>query len=74
MKSVLDVFASGERGPEHPLHLGSVKANVGHAGSGSGVTSLIKVLMMMEETKYRHIVASKQRLIATSLLTLKHGM
>ena len=51
MKSVLDVFASGQRGPEHPLHLGSVKANVGHAESGSGVTSLIKVLMMMEENE-----------------------
>ena len=49
MKSVLDVFASGQRGPEHPLHPGSVQANVGHAGLGSGVTSLIKVLMMMEE-------------------------
>lgn len=49
MKSVLDVFAPGKRGPEHSLHLGSVKANVGHAESGSGVTSLIKVLKMMEE-------------------------
>ena len=51
MKSVLDVFARGQRGPEHPLHLGSVKANVGHAESASGVTSLIKVLMMMEENE-----------------------
>ena len=51
MKSVLDVFAPGQRGPEHPLHLGSVKANVGHAESASGVTSLIKVLMMMEENE-----------------------
>ena len=48
MSSVLDVFAPGQRGPEHPLHLGSVKANVGHSESGSGVTSLIKVLKMME--------------------------
>lgn len=51
MKSVLDVFAPAQRGPEHPLHLGSVKANVGHAESASGVTSLIKVLMMMEENE-----------------------
>ena len=51
MKSVLDVFAPGQRGPEHPLHLGSVKANVGHAESGSGVTSLIKVLQMMEKNE-----------------------
>ena len=51
MKSVLDVFAPVQRGPEHPLNLGSVKANVGHAESASGVTSLIKVLMMMEENE-----------------------
>ena len=51
MGSVLDVFAPGKRGAQHPLHLGSVKANVGHAESGSGVTSLIKVLKMMEENE-----------------------
>ncbi|KAF6227264.1 hypothetical protein HO133_008707 [Letharia lupina] len=51
MKSVLDVFATGKRGPEHSLHLGSIKANVGHAESGSRVTSLIKVLKMMEENE-----------------------
>lgn len=51
MKSVLDVFAPGKRGSEHPLHLGSVKANVGHAESGSGVTALIKVLKMMDENE-----------------------
>ncbi|KAL8714640.1 MAG: hypothetical protein Q9220_001589 [cf. Caloplaca sp. 1 TL-2023] len=51
MNSVLEVFAPGKRGLEHPLHLGSVKANVGHAESGSGVTSLIKVLKMMQENE-----------------------
>ncbi|KAF4634248.1 hypothetical protein G7Y89_g3862 [Cudoniella acicularis] len=51
MNSVLDVFAPGKRGSENPLHLGSVKANVGHAESASGVTSLIKVLKMMEQNE-----------------------
>ena len=53
MKSVLEVFAKkvGSRGSQHPLYLGSAKANVGHAESASGVTSLIKVLMMMERNE-----------------------
>ena len=33
------------------LHIGAVKANVGHAEGGSGVVSLIKVLLMMKHGK-----------------------
>ncbi|KAI1271590.1 polyketide synthase for naphthopyrone YWA1 [Xylaria sp. FL0933] len=54
MKSVLEVFAgkrSGRSATQNPLYLGSVKANVGHAESGSGVTSLIKVMMMMKNSE-----------------------
>ena len=51
MSSVLDVFAKTPRGSQSPLHLGSAKANVGHAESASGVTSLIKVLLMMENSE-----------------------
>jgi naphtho-gamma-pyrone polyketide synthase len=51
MKSVLDVFAKTPRGSKHPLYLGSAKANVGHAESASGITSLIKVLMMMQHNE-----------------------
>jgi naphtho-gamma-pyrone polyketide synthase len=52
MKSVLSVFVPGsERASQHPLHLGSVKANIGHAESASGVASLIKVLMMMKNNE-----------------------
>ena len=51
MTSVTNVFAprsrSGTR--RQPLHLGSVKANVGHGEAVSGVTALIKCLMMMEK-------------------------
>ncbi|PYH96131.1 conidial yellow pigment biosynthesis polyketide synthase [Aspergillus ellipticus CBS 707.79] len=50
MQSVLDVFAPDyRRGPGQSLHLGSAKANIGHGESASGVTALVKVLMMMRE-------------------------
>ncbi|KKK13706.1 polyketide synthetase PksP [Aspergillus rambellii] len=50
MQSVLDVFAPDHsRGPAQSLHLGSAKSNIGHGESASGVTSLVKVLMMMKE-------------------------
>jgi len=52
MNSVLSVFGCGhERMPNHPLHLGSAKANIGHAESSSGVASLIKVMMMMKHNE-----------------------
>lgn len=52
MGSVLQVFAPTEgKRPTQPLHLGSAKANIGHAESASGVASLIKVLMMMKKNE-----------------------
>ena len=52
MRSVLSAFVPGrERMPRYPLHLGSAKANIGHAESASGVSSLIKVLTMMKKNE-----------------------
>lgn len=49
MSSVLKVFdAQQDRTAQQPLHLGSAKANIGHAEAASGVSSLVKVLMMMQ--------------------------
>ncbi|KAL8657213.1 MAG: hypothetical protein Q9226_002153, partial [Calogaya cf. arnoldii] len=50
MESVTNVFASRNRlrRSDQPLHLGAVKANIGHGEAVSGVCALIKVLMMME--------------------------
>jgi len=48
MRSVLSAFAPdhsrSQKETPRPLHLGAIKANVGHAESASGVTALIKVL------------------------------
>lgn len=55
MRSVLSVFASDYKRTSQaeirPLYLGSAKANIGHAESASGVSSLIKVLMMMKRNE-----------------------
>ncbi|KAL7623783.1 fusarubin cluster-polyketide synthase [Parahypoxylon ruwenzoriense] len=55
MSSVLDTFAppldlvKKGRSNDEPLYLGSAKANIGHGEAASGVTSLIKVLLMMQK-------------------------
>lgn len=52
MSSVLDTFAPSNarqyRQADQALHLGSVKANIGHGEAASGVSALIKVLLMMK--------------------------
>ncbi|KAL4944988.1 hypothetical protein BDV06DRAFT_209856 [Aspergillus oleicola] len=50
MESVLSLFAPNEtfRPQDKPLYVGSAKANIGHGEGVSGVTSLIKVLLMMK--------------------------
>ncbi|KAH8807455.1 hypothetical protein F5884DRAFT_789282 [Xylogone sp. PMI_703] len=55
MSSVLDTFAppldqgKALRDGTSPLYLGSAKANIGHGEAASGVSSLIKVLLMMKK-------------------------
>ncbi|KJZ70156.1 hypothetical protein HIM_10463 [Hirsutella minnesotensis 3608] len=55
MSSVLETFAPplsdakrGARKNNEALYLGSAKANIGHGEAASGVASLIKVLLMMQ--------------------------
>ncbi|KAK8113417.1 hypothetical protein PG984_013943 [Apiospora sp. TS-2023a] len=52
MKSVMDVFAPAgpkRRSSHRPLHVGAVKANVGHGEAVAGVTAMLKVLLMLQK-------------------------
>ncbi|KAI1378719.1 polyketide synthetase [Hypoxylon crocopeplum] len=53
MNSVCDVLAPTnkphKRPADKPLHLGALKSNIGHGESASGVSALIKVMMMMKK-------------------------
>ena len=55
MTSVSQTFApwppGDPRGRDSDLYVGSVKANVGHGESVSGVTGLIKILLMMQKNE-----------------------
>lgn len=51
MQSVLSVFSEGGKSRSQPLYLGSAKSSIGHAESSSGIASLIKVLLMIENSK-----------------------
>ncbi|KAJ0421806.1 hypothetical protein BJY00DRAFT_323073 [Aspergillus carlsbadensis] len=51
-QSVLDVFAprSPSRRPDQLLQLGAVKSNIGHGEAAAGIASLLKVLLMYQNS------------------------
>ena len=52
MESITNVFApvkGKRRTSKQPLHIGAVKANVGHGEAAAGVTAMIKVLLMLQK-------------------------
>lgn len=50
MQSVSNVFApKNTRKDNNPLHIGSVKANIGHSEAAAGISAVIKTLLMFEK-------------------------
>lgn len=52
MKGIMDVYApsGSSRRSDQTLHIGAVKANMGHGESVAGTTALIKVLLMLQKS------------------------
>lgn len=73
MTSVTNVFAPRHRrrSPEQTVHLGAIKANIGHAEAASGINSLIKVLLMMKNDKIPANVGIKGEMNKTFPADLK---
>ena len=58
MTSITSVFAptAPVRAPDNPLYISATKSNVGHGESASGVTALVKTLLVLrEETLPPHV-------------------
>lgn len=73
MTSVTNVFAPRhrQRKPEQTVHLGAIKANVGHAEAASGINSLTKVLLMLKHGKIPANVGIKGEINKTFPADLK---
>ena len=73
MTSVTNAFAprNRQRRPEQTLHLGAVKANIGHGEAASGINSLIKVMMMMKKNAIPPNVGIKTQINQTFPKDLK---
>lgn len=48
LQAVAEVFGQN-RNPENPLYLGSIKSNIGHLESSSGLAGLIKAIVILEK-------------------------
>lgn len=66
IQSVTEVFApltpTRRRSPKQPLHIGAVKANVGHGEAVAGTTALLKVLLMFEKQAIPRHVGIKNKI------------
>ncbi|KAI0634907.1 ketoacyl-synt-domain-containing protein [Trametes polyzona] len=59
LEAIRTVFAAG-RGRDNPLHITSIKANIGHSEAASGVASLTKLVLMMQHHAIPRHVSFRQ--------------
>ncbi|KAL4885439.1 polyketide synthase [Aspergillus karnatakaensis] len=67
MKSITNVFAPRDdrRRPDQLIHLGALKANIGHGEASAGVASLIKTVIMMQKNAIPPHVGIKTKMNTT---------
>ena len=56
LESIRRVF-SANRSPENPLHVTSIKANIGHLEAASGSAGLAKLLLMLQHRKIPRLIS-----------------
>ena len=76
MRSISNVFAprnegprSQVRSPEQTVHVGALKANIGHEAS-AGVSSLVKVLLMPKITLVPSVITSEDKPITSDVTSI----
>lgn len=67
MRSISNVFAPQiqRRSPGQTLHVGALKANIGHGEASAGVSSLVKVLLMLQRNAIPPHVGIKGKMNTT---------
>ena len=59
LESIRSVF-SVNRTPDNPLHVTSVKANIGHAEAASGAAGLAKLVLMLQKQTIPAVISLKK--------------
>ncbi|KAG8158675.1 hypothetical protein KVR01_011797 [Diaporthe batatas] len=62
MRSVTDVFAPASRRRSSPLHIGAVKANVGHGEAAAGIMGFMKTMLVLQKGLIPPHIGIKTRL------------
>jgi acyl transferase domain-containing protein len=71
LESIRRVFSAG-RSAENPLHITSIKANIGHLEAASGAASLAKLLLMLQHRTIPRLISLVNLNPRISELTTDH--